>query len=128
MNFVDNMLRAYGAMVGRMLIGLLFIFSAIGILMNGVEGFAGMIETRGLPMAMLLAWVAIAIKVVAGAFLVLGYKTKEAALALLAFTLVATVLYHLDWQDINLFKNLAIMGGLMYVYIYGPGQGWKLKI
>ncbi len=128
MDFIDKILREHGAMVGRMLIGLLFVFSGVGIVMNGVDGFVGMIEARGLPMASLLAWVVVLIKIAAGGALMLGYKTKEAALALLVFTLLATVFYHMNLDDINLFKNLAIAGGLMYVYVYGPGQGWKLKL
>lgn len=128
MDFIDKTLRTHGAMVGRMLIGLLFLFSGVGIVMNGVDGFVGMIEARGLPMASLLAWIVVLIKIAAGGALMLGYKTKEAALALLIFTLLATVFYHMNLDDMNLFKNLAIAGGLMYVYIYGPGPGWKLKM
>lgn len=128
MDFIDKTLRTHGAMVGRMLIGLLFLFSGVGIVMNGVDGFVGMIEARGLPMASLLAWIVVLIKIAAGGALILGYKTKEAALALLIFTLLATVFYHMNLDDMNLFKNLAIAGGLMYVYIYGPGPGWKLKM
>ena len=127
MDFIDKTLRTHGAMVGRMLIGLLFLFSGVGIVMNGVDGFVGMIETRGLPMASLLAWVVVLIKIADGGALMLGYKTKEAALALLVFTLLATIFYHMNLEDVNLFKNLAIVGGLMYVYIYGPGPGWKIK-
>ena len=122
------MLRDNGAMVGRMLIGLLFVFSGVGMVLNGVDGVVGMIDSRGLPMASLLAWVVIFVKVAAGAALMLGYRTRDAAMALLVFTCVVTLLYHLDLEDINLFKNLAIVGGLLYVYVYGPGDGWRLKM
>jgi putative oxidoreductase len=128
MNFVDNTLRTYGAMVGRMLIGFLFVYSGASILSNGIEGFAGMIEMRDLPLPMLLAWAVVAIKIVGGACLILGYRTQQAALALMVFVLLTVLLYHLDWQDMNLGKNLAIMGGLMYVYVYGPGNGWRLRV
>jgi uncharacterized membrane protein YphA (DoxX/SURF4 family) len=114
-------------MVGRMLIGLLFVFSGIGIVLNGVGGLESMLVSRGLPMAALLAWVVIIVKVGAGAALMLGYRTRDAAMALLVFTGLATLLYHLNLEDINLFKNLAIVGGLLYVYVYGPGDGWRLK-
>lgn len=127
MNSVERMLRDNGAMVGRMLIGLLFVFSGVGMVLNGVDGVVGMIDSRGLPMASLLAWVVIFVKVAAGAALMLGYRTRDAAMALLVFTCVVTLLYHLDLEDINLFKNLAIVGGLLYVYVYGPGDGWRLK-
>lgn len=127
MNSVERMLRDNGAMVGRMLIGLLFVFSGVGMVLNGVDGVVGMIDSRGLPMASLLAWVVIFVKVAAGAALMLGYRTRDAAMALLVFTCVVTLLYHLDLEDINLFKNLAIVGGLLYVYVYGPGDGWRLR-
>ena len=112
--------------LGRMLMGLLFFFGGIGMITQGVDGAAGMIASKGLPMAMLLAWVVAILKLVAGGALMLGYKTKEAALALLAFPALATLLFHLSLEDVGLFKNLAIMGGLMYVLAYGPGRGWRI--
>ncbi len=128
MQIVDRYLMAYGVTVGRMLMGLLFLFSGVGILMNGVDGLSGMIAIKGLPMPMLLAWLVVIWKIGAGGALMLGYRTKDAALALLVFTAVVIPLYHASLQDINLFKNLAIIGGLLYVYVYGPGDGWKLKV
>lgn len=127
MDYVDKMLRAHGTMVGRMLIGLLFVFSGIGIVLNGVEGFSGMIEMRGLPIPLVLAWLVVVWKIGAGSALILGWRTMQAALALIVFTALVTLLYHLSLDDVNLFKNLAIIGGLLYVYVYGPGNGWRLK-
>lgn len=128
MDYLEKVLRAHGAMVGRMLIGLLFVFSGVGIVTGGIDGFAGMIEMKDIPMPILVAWFAVAIKIAAGTALIAGYQTRYAALALIIFTLVATLLYHMDLQDVNLFKNLAIVGGLLYVYVYGPGAGWRLKV
>lgn len=125
---VDRILRANGTMIGRMLIGLLFVFSGVGIVLNGVDSFSGMIETRGIPMPMLVAWLVVVVKIVAGAALMLGWRTSQAALALMIFTVLATLLYHLNLEDINLFKNLAIIGGLLYVYVFGAGNGWKLHV
>ena len=115
-------------MIGRMLMGLLFVFSGVGIFMGGVEGFAGMIEMRDLPMPMLLAWLVVVVKIVAGSALILGWRTSQAALALMVFTALATGLYHMDLEDGHLFKNLAIIGGLMYIYVYGAGNGWKIRV
>ncbi len=122
------MLKAHGALVGRMLIGLLFLFSGAGLLLGGASGAAGMIEMKGLPLPLLIAWVVVAVKVVGGAALMVGYETKKAVLALGGFTLLTILFFHLDLNDINLFKNLAIIGGLLYVYVYGPGDGWKLDL
>lgn len=124
---MDSILKAHGALVGRMLIGLLFLFSGAGMLLGGVSGAAGMIEMKGLPLPMLLAWAVVAVKILAGAALMVGYETKKAALALGGFTVLTILFFHLNLEDINLFKNLAIIGGLLYVYVYGPGDGWKLS-
>ena len=123
---MDAMLKAHGALVGRMLIGLLFVFSGAGLLLGGVSGAAGMIEMKGLPLPLLLAWVVVAVKIVAGAALMVGCETKKAVLALGGFTILTILFFHMNLDDINLFKNLAIIGGLLYVYVYGPGDGWKL--
>jgi putative oxidoreductase len=57
--------------------------------------------------------------------LVLGYKAREAALALAAFTLVATALFHNNWANqidmLMAMKNIAIIGGLLMVYTFGAG-------
>lgn len=127
-----HMFRTHGTMIGRMLLGLLFLFSGIGMIMMlvGDEGLSGTItyySSLGLPLAGLLVYLVILFKVVAGGALILGIKTDYAALALIVFTVLTILLAHLSLEDINLFKNLAIIGGLLYVLAYGPGEGWSLK-
>ncbi len=128
MKAIDKVIREHGALVGRSLIGLLFLFSGVGILMGNIDGITSMIAAKGIPLAILVAWAAVFVKIGGGICLILGYKTREASLALLGFVLLTILLFHGNLQDPNLFKNLAIMGGLFYVYIYGPGKGWRLKI
>jgi putative oxidoreductase len=95
------------------------------MLMNGAP--VGMIESMGLPLAGLVAWLVVAVKVLGGAGLILGYKTDESALALFIFTLLTVVLVHNNAEEMTAaLKNLSIMGGLLYVLAYGPGNGWKL--
>ena len=118
--------RTYGTLLGRILIGLLFFFSGIGILMMGPENTAGFYEDLGIPMAGLMVWLVVAVKLVAGGALMAGYRTGLASATLIGFTLVATVLAHLDLEDPNLFKNLAIIGGLLYTMAYGAGDGWSV--
>lgn len=115
MNEFYTYIHKHGAKVGRVLIGLLFVLSALGILMNGVAGTAEMIAMKGLPMATVLAWLVIIFKIVAGCAFIVGYQTEKVAYALIVFVLVATALYHLNLQDINLLKNLAIVGGLLVI-------------
>lgn len=127
MNYAQRqMLLTTGTTVGRMLMGLLFVFSGVGILMGGTSGTAAYFSSLGLPLAGLLVWVVLAIKIGAGGALMLGYRVGAAAALLILFTLGATLVAHLNPEDTGLWKNLAIIGGLLYVMAYGAGAGWKL--
>ncbi|HYF10058.1 MAG TPA: DoxX family protein, partial [Candidatus Paceibacterota bacterium] len=61
--------------------------------------------------------------------LLLGYKTRWGAWALIVFTLVASAIFHNFLKDasqiVMFLKNLALVGGLLYVAAYGPGL-WSL--
>ena len=126
---MDALLRTYGATVGRILIGLLFVFSGFGMVMGGTANTAMYFDSLGLPMSSLLVWLVLAVKFIAGGALILGYKTKEASLALMIFVLLTIFIAHRQFMaDINFSKPLAIIGGLLYIYVYGPGNGWKLNL
>ncbi len=66
-----------------------------------------------------------------GLLLALGYKARWAALAIFLFLIPATLIFHAFWavdpeqvkmQLIQFQKNLAIMGGMLYVVFNGPGR------
>lgn len=118
------------ALVGRILLAIVFIpagFSKIG----GFAGTAGYIASKGLPLPEVGAAIAIAVEIVAGIALLLGWKTRWAALALAVFTLVATVFFHAFWsvpaeqhmtQYLMFMKNIGIVGGLLAIYAFGAGR------
>jgi putative oxidoreductase len=121
------------ALSGRVLLALVFLLSGIGKL-RGFDGTVGYISSVGLPLPGVLTALALALEIVAGVALILGYRTRWAALALAAFTLVAAFLFHNFWsmpeqaqvmQQIMFLKNLAIAGGLLMVAAYGPGA-WSV--
>jgi putative oxidoreductase len=113
----------FGPLVGRVLVGLLFLLAGLGKL-GDVGGFAAYLASGGLPA--FLAWPAVLFEIVVGAALIIGYRTRIAALAAAAFCVVAGLLYHLDFSDqiqtAMLFKNLAIAGGLLMFAVHGPGR------
>lgn len=125
-----TMMRTYGTLVGRILLGLLFLILGINMLTGGAAGVAGMIASKGLPLASLLAWLVILVKILGGAALVLGYRVGYAAGALFIFTALTVVFFHNAFvdptQQTAALKNLSIMGGLLYVMAYGAGEGWRL--
>ncbi len=76
-------------------------------------------------MAGLAVWVVIAVKVVAGGAIIIGKRVGLASATLIGFTILATLTAHMDFSDpmqqTQALKNLAIIGGLLYIMSYGPG-------
>jgi putative oxidoreductase len=121
------LMRSYGVLLGRILLGFLFFSSGLSMLLGGVANTAGYFSSLNLPLALPLAYAVITLKIVAGGSLIVGFRTGLAAGALLIFTLLTIPIAHGSLSDMNLFKNLAICGGLLYAIAFGPGEGWKLK-
>ncbi len=122
-------LNRYGPLVGRILIALIFIFSGFGKI-TGFEGTVGYIASKGLPLPQLAAIGAIIVELGGGILLVVGWKARWAAAAMLVFTAVAAVIFHDFWavpaaqaqgQMIHFMKNISILGGLLYVMVHGSG-------
>jgi putative oxidoreductase len=118
------------ALVGRVLLGLIFVISGWGKL-TGFAGAAGYIAGKGLPMPELLAGLAVAIELGGGLALVVGFKARWAALAIAVFLVVISPIFHNFWdapaaqamnQQIHFMKNVAILGGMLMVMAFGPGR------
>ena len=121
--------QGFPLLVARILLALMFVLSGISKL-TGLEGTAGYIASVGLPAAQVLAAGAGVLEVVAGALLIVGWQARWAALALAVFTVLATVLFHNYWampkdqqfmQQLMFMKNLAVTGGLLFVFAFGAG-------
>ena len=110
-------------LAGRVLLGHIFLLAGINKI-SGYEGTAGYMEAMGVPGELLP--LVIILEIVGGLALIIGFKTRWAALALAGFTAVAAVLFHADFSDqmqmILFMKNWAITGGLLMVYVYGAGE------
>jgi putative oxidoreductase len=88
----------------------------------GTQKFVAMgLTPWGLASVAALATViAIALKLGGGLMLLLNYRTSTAAWMLIAFTILATLMFHTNWSGADsqmqmtaFLKNLAIIGGLM---------------
>ena len=118
------------ALLGRILLALIFITSGFGKI-TGFEDTVGYIASKGLPLPQLGAIIAIIVEVGGSILLVIGYKARWAALALAIFTLAAAIFFHNYWavdvaekmgQQINFWKNVAMTGGFLMAYAFGPGR------
>ncbi len=79
----------------------------------------------------MLAVAAATVEIVGGLMIVLGWKTRFAAIVLALFTAAATVIFHDFWnfsgreqinQMLHAFKNVSMIGGLLILYRAGPGR------
>ncbi len=126
-----DLLQSHGIVVGRSLIGLLFLYTGYGMFMAGPEMIGGYFNSVGVPFPALAYWLVVAVKMLGGLALILGYRVGCAAAALIGFTLLATYFGHSDLSNPDnhtaIAKNLAIVGGLLYVMAFGAGYGWKLQ-
>jgi len=121
-NSQRDLVRDKGTIFGRFLIGFLFFAGGMSmLLMQGPTAVANAFTLIGLPYAEILIWPVMTLKIVAGLAIILGYRVGLAAASLIAFTAAATMVAHQDFADPSLLKNLAIIGGLMYLMAYGPG-------
>jgi len=110
-------------LAGRILLGHIFLLAGINKI-SAYEGTAGYMEAVGVP-GVLLPLV-ILLEILGGLALIIGFKTRWAAIALAGFTVLAAILFHADFSDqtqmILFMKNWAITGGLLLVYVYGAGE------
>jgi putative oxidoreductase len=112
-------------LLGRVLLSAIFIQAGYSEL-AGFSGTVGYFQALGLPLPTLTACLVIALEIVGGVALLVGYKTRIAAALLGVFAIAAASIGHSDWNDIMHFqafmKDLAIAGGLLYVAANGAGR------
>lgn len=121
----QSVLQPAVALVGRICLAAMFIPSG----MTKITQMAPTIDyiaAAGLPVPELALSVAIAVEVIGGLLLVLGYYTRLAAVALATFTAAAAFGFHANFADqnqmIHFMKNVAIVGGLLQVAAYGASR------
>ena len=126
----QRLAQAVAEGAGAPLIAILFVPSGWGKLL-GFAGTVGYINSKGLPLAEVAAAIAVFAELGLGLALLLGFQARWAALGLAIFTAVITPLFHNYWavpeaqvmmQKLNFTKNLAIVGGLLAFYAFGPGR------
>jgi putative oxidoreductase len=122
-------LRAWGLLLGRILLAYIFVVDGYGKIGN-FAGTAKYMAAKGMPLVEPLLVAAIAIEFGGGLMLAAGWKARWAAWAIFLFIIPTTLIFHAYWavppeqvmaQTIQFQKNLAIMGGMLYVALAGPG-------
>lgn len=127
---MNEAVKQWGPLVGRILLGLIFLMSGIGKI-TGFAGQAAYAAKSGVP----LPEVAIALSIVAevgGALMImLGWKARIGAAILFVWMIPVNFYMHAfwniadaTWKQIHMImflKNLAMMGGMLLVMANGSG-------
>ena len=110
-------------LIGRIFLSALFLIEGVGKLFTQEQVITYM-EDYGVPGILFIP--AVIVEILFPLLLIVGYKTRLAALVLALFTLTVTIIFHTDFDDgmqlISFFKNLAITGGFMIVIAYGSNK------
>jgi putative oxidoreductase len=129
-----NGVKDVAALVGRIMLALMFVISGFG----KIGGFADTtvyMASAGLPavdvLLEVLLIVTILIELGGGTAIVLGWRTRSIALLIFLFTALVTVVFHRFWaappdeamvQQLMFMKNVSVMGGLLVLVAFGPGE------
>ena len=108
---------------GRIFLSTIFLLSGISKIFN-YEGLVEYMEVFGV--SEYFAIPAIILEIIFPLLLIIGYYTKISALVMALFTVAVAVIFHTDFanqiQFISFFKNIAIAGGFLIIFVRGAGK------
>jgi uncharacterized membrane protein YphA (DoxX/SURF4 family) len=110
--------------VGRVLIGAIFLWSAIKDIRT-FESTADMMQSKGIFAPQVLLIGSIVFLLLGSIAVILGIKARWGAILLILFLIPTTILFHPptggEADQIQFLKNLALIGGLLMIVSFGPG-------
>lgn len=122
----ETTLQSASQLIGRALVSAIFIMAGLTKI-TGYSATQGYMESVGLP-GMLLPLV-ILLEVGGGMAILLGWKTRIAAILLAGFSVLSALIFHNNlgdqMQSILFMKNLAMAGGLLFIFSSGAGA-WSI--
>lgn len=119
-------------LIARLLVASLFLQSGFAAL-SDIQGAAAYFASLGFPMPTATAWGVGLFELAAGLLLAIGLLTRPVALALAAFSLVASFTGHYGqgegamsfWHMQMFMKDFAVAGGLVAFGVFGAGK-WSV--
>lgn len=121
-----QLIQSLAAPAGRLLISLIFVTSGLNKLAS-FSGTQAYMESAGVPGILLP--VVIAVELLGGLAIILGWHTRIAAFLMAGFSLLSAVLFHADFGDqmqmIMFMKNLGLAGGFLMMVALGAGP-WSI--
>jgi putative oxidoreductase len=123
--FDSSLSLSVASLLGRVLLSAIYLLSGLSKL-TAPAATIGYIASAGLPFAPLGLAVAVAVEVLGGAALIVGYRTRIVAAVMAVFTVATALAFHNNLADqgqfVHFFKNIAMTGGLLQVVAFGAGR------
>jgi putative oxidoreductase len=117
-------------MIGRVLLGLLFVTAALfklkgAVDAGGLKNLAGYIASRGLPFPEIIAPATIAFELIGGLALIFGFFVLPVSALMAGFCVVSALFFHNFWsfpieqlpnQFNHFIKNAALAGAFLILF------------
>lgn len=111
-------------LLARLLMCSLFIWDGV-LQLRHPDAAAEYFASVHVPLYTIAIWPSVALHLLAGAAILIGFKTRWAAALLALFCLATAFGVHLPAGDLDnmthFYKNLVMAGGFLYVVAYGAG-------
>ncbi len=129
MSFLCSLTKSFAPLLGRILLAFIFLQSGFDKVLSYGKTTA-LMAARGIPEPQILLPLAIAALFIGGTMILVGWRARWGALALIVFMIPTTLYFHGYWTypeplQLNQFhhfvKNLAIIGALLMILGMGSG-------
>jgi putative oxidoreductase len=124
---MENSSNSIAPLFGRILVSWIFLYSAVG----QVTQFSmnvNRVAAQGMPFPPVAIVASILIQFLGALALLMGFKGRITGWLLFLFLIPTTLMLHKFWgaaarpgQEIQFFKNMGIMGGLLFIGTFGAG-------
>jgi putative oxidoreductase len=115
--------------LGRFLLALVFVLAGYAKIWT-TDATAAYMASHGIPLPNLLVYGVVALELGGGLMLMFGLFTRWIALVFAIYLLTLALTFHDYWampvavareQRIAFLEHLAMIGGMLYVFVYGAG-------
>jgi putative oxidoreductase len=115
--------------LGRFLLALVFVLAGYAKIWS-TDATAAYMASHGIPLPNVLVYGVVALELGGGLMLMFGLFTRWIALVFAIYLLTLALTFHDYWampvavareQRIAFLEHLAMIGGMLYVFVYGAG-------
>jgi putative oxidoreductase len=110
-------------LAGRLLLATIFIIAGYEQI-HDFAGTQGFMVSKGIPGVFL--YVVVALELLGGLAIILGWKTRLVAFLLAGYSLLAALMFHTNFADeqqmYSFLKNLGMAGGFLFLVANGVGS------